>query len=150
MIPGLNKAEFLRFGVMHRNSFINSPELLNSTLNLKKHENIYFAGQLSGVEGYMESAACGIVAAYSAASRLIYEKDFILPKNTMIGALLHYITDPNTKKFQPMAANMGLLEALSERIKSKKERYLNIYNKSMQNLAGFIKNSEITRKEEIK
>ena len=123
MIPALKDAEFMRYGVMHRNSFINSPCLLNKNLSLKSNPNVFFAGQLSGVEGYMESAASGIMAAINAAAYLNGKKPLILPTTTMIGAILNYITDPDTKKFQPMGANFGLFPPLETRVRDKKERY---------------------------
>lgn len=123
MIPGLVGAEFMRYGVMHRNSFINSPQLLNRNLSLKKDERVFFAGQLSGVEGYMESAASGIVAGINAARYVLGDKPLILPEYTMIGALLNFITDQTVNDFQPMGANFGILPSLEDRIKNKRERY---------------------------
>ncbi len=124
LIPALKNAEFMRFGVMHRNSFINSPKLLNPDLSLKKYPNVFFAGQLSGVEGYMESAASGIIAGINAANRLQGLDGLVLPKFTMIGALLGYITDSTVLNFQPMGANIGILPTLEEKIKDKRERYM--------------------------
>ena len=123
LIPGLENADFMRYGVMHRNSFINSPELLNKNLSLKKDERIFFAGQLSGVEGYMESAASGIVAGINAVRYLSGQEPLILPDYTMIGALLGFITDSTVKNFQPMGANFGILPQLENTIKNKRERY---------------------------
>ncbi|MBE6750671.1 MAG: methylenetetrahydrofolate--tRNA-(uracil(54)-C(5))-methyltransferase (FADH(2)-oxidizing) TrmFO [Ruminococcaceae bacterium] len=123
MIPGLENAEFMRYGVMHRNTFINSPQLLGTDLSLKSNGQVFFAGQLSGVEGYMESAASGIVAGINAAARILGEEPLILPQFTMIGALLSYICDPSVKNFQPMGANFGVLPPLEKKIKDKKERY---------------------------
>ncbi len=123
MVPALKNAEFLRYGVMHRNSFINSPGLLNRDLSLRQDSRIFFAGQLSGVEGYMESAASGILAGINAFSRQCGREPIVLPVTTMLGAMIDYITDSETKKFQPMGANFGLLPQLSERIRDKKERY---------------------------
>ena len=131
MIPALKNAEFLRFGVMHRNSFINSPMLLSRNLSLKANPNVFFAGQLSGVEGYMESAASGILSGYNAYAYIKGENPLILPKTTMIGAIIDYITDSQTKKFQPMGANFGLLPPLNERIRDKKERYLSLANRGL-------------------
>lgn len=123
MIPGLENAEFVRYGVMHRNTFINSPKLLNTDLSLKNNKNIFFAGQLSGVEGYMESAASGIVAGVNAAARILEKDPIVLPKFSMIGALLGYITDETVENFQPMGANFGILPPLEEKIRDKRERY---------------------------
>lgn len=132
MIPALKNAEFMRYGVMHRNSFINSPKLLNRNLSLKMHENIFFAGQLSGVEGYMESAASGIVAAINAVNKLQNKPPFILPRISMIGALLDYITDDTVQNFQPMGANFGILPPLETHIKDKRERYAALSHRSLE------------------
>lgn len=124
MIPGLENAEFMRYGVMHRNTFINSPELLNADFSMREHPDIYFAGQITGVEGYMESAASGIIAGIAAARKIKGLEPLILPNDTMTGALSSYISDPfNAGKFQPMGANMGILPDIGVRIKDKKERY---------------------------
>lgn len=131
MIPALKNAEFMRFGVMHRNSFINSPKVLNPDLSLKKSDNIFFAGQLSGVEGYMESAASGIVAAINAVNKLNDKPPLILPKFSMIGALLNYITDESVENFQPMGANFGVLPPLDVHIRDKKERYMALSQRSL-------------------
>ena len=132
MIPALKNAELIRFGVMHRNSFINSPKLLNPNLSLKQNENIFFAGQLSGVEGYMESAASGIVAAINAVNKMQGKSAFVLPKISMIGALLDYITDSSVVNFQPMGANFGILPPLENHIKDKRERYAALSNRSLE------------------
>ena len=131
MIPALKNAEFMRYGVMHRNSFINSPKVLNRDLSLKMRENVFFAGQLSGVEGYMESAASGIVAAINAVNKLQDKEPLILPKITMIGALLDYITDETVSNFQPMGANFGVLPSLDVHIRDKKERYAALAQRSL-------------------
>ena len=131
MIPALKNAEFMRYGVMHRNSFINSPKILNRDLSLKKSDNIFFAGQLSGVEGYMESAASGIIAAINAVNKLLGKPALILPKFTMIGALLDYITDETVANFQPMGANFGVLPVLDVHIRDKKERYAALAQRSL-------------------
>ena len=123
MIPALKNAEFMRYGVMHRNSFINSPKLLGKNLALKISPNVFFAGQLSGVEGYMESAASGILAGLNVFAYINGKNPLLLPTTTMLGAIINYITDYETKKFQPMGANFGLLPPLAERIRDKKERY---------------------------
>lgn len=123
-ITGLQNAEFMRYGVMHRNTFINSPKLLNSHFQMLENENIYFAGQITGVEGYMESAASGIIAGISLARKLNGLEQINLPIDTMTGALSAYISDSyNSENFQPMGANMGILPELGVRIKDKKEKY---------------------------
>ena len=122
MIPGLENAEFVKYGVMHRNTYINSPVLLNTTFNLKKKPNIFFAGQITGVEGYVESIASGLAAAINAVKTYKNEEQVIFPKETVIGALADYISSPN-KRFQPMNANFGILPPLEKRIKDKQERY---------------------------
>ncbi len=132
MIPALENAEFMRYGVMHRNSFINSPQLLNRNLSLKSNGKIFFAGQLSGVEGYMESAAGGIVAGINAAAEILGEEPLILPEFTMIGALLGYICDSSVKDFQPMGANFGILPTLDVKIRDKRERYTALANRSLE------------------
>ena len=131
MIPGLSNAEFMRYGVMHRNSFINSPKLLNKNLSLKGNEKIFFAGQLSGVEGYMESAASGIVAGINAAAYILGEEPLLLPDFSMIGALIGYITDVTVENFQPMGANFGILPSLEQKIRDKKERYAALSERSI-------------------
>ena len=123
MIPGLENAEFSRYGVMHRNTFIDSPRLLDSDFALRSNPRIVFAGQISGVEGYMESAASGIIAAKQLARRLKGESRLILPKGTMLNALCGYISDESVLDFQPMGASMGLLPTLGVKIKDKRQRY---------------------------
>ncbi len=132
MIPALKNAEFMRYGVMHRNSFINSPKILNRNLSLKRADNVFFAGQLSGVEGYMESAASGIVAGINAVNKLLDKQPLILPKTTMIGALLDYITDETVQNFQPMGANFGVLPPLKTHIRDKRDRYAALANRSLE------------------
>ncbi len=139
LIPGLENAEFVRYGVMHRNTFINSPELLAPELSLKSNSNIFFAGQLSGVEGYMESAASGIVAGINAAAKLKGEKPLVLPEFTMIGALLHYICDGSVTDFQPMGANFGILPPLDTHIRDKRERYAALAKRSADWFGTLIK-----------
>jgi methylenetetrahydrofolate--tRNA-(uracil-5-)-methyltransferase len=132
LIPGLENAEFVRYGVMHRNTFINSPRLLDSSFKLSGSENIYFAGQITGVEGYMESAASGIISGLAMAGRL---PDF--PRSTMLGALTNYISTPN-ENFQPMGANMGLLPPLTDKIRNKQERYEKLAERALCDLRGVL------------
>lgn len=123
MIPGLEKAEFVRYGVMHRNSFLDSPRVLNKSFSLKKHPSVFFAGQITGVEGYMESAASGIMAGINAVRYAEKQAFLDLPKETMIGALSSYISDETVKNFQPMGANFGILPPIEPKIKDKRARY---------------------------
>lgn len=123
MIPGLENAEFVRYGVMHRDTFMDSPRLLSKALSLKKEPQLFFAGQFTGVEGYTESAATGILAAINAAHFAKGEEPLVLPPETMLGALINYITDESVGNFQPMGANMGILPPLEKKIRHKDERY---------------------------
>ncbi|WP_368259474.1 FADH(2)-oxidizing methylenetetrahydrofolate--tRNA-(uracil(54)-C(5))-methyltransferase TrmFO [Enterococcus sp. 2201sp1_2201st1_C11_2201SCRN_220225] len=135
MIPGLENAEFVRYGVMHRNSFMNSPELLEQTYASKKRSDVFFAGQMTGVEGYVESAASGLVAGLNAAKLAKAEAPITFPKETVIGSMAYYITHAAGKHFQPMNANFGLLPELPERIKDKKTRYETLANRALAALA---------------
>ena len=131
MIPALKNAEFVRYGVMHRNTFIDSPRLLNSDFSFRGKENLFFAGQITGVEGYMESAAAGIMAGLNMALRLKGKETVTFPDFTMIGALSRYISDSSVKDFQPMGANFGVLPELEEKIRDKKLRYETLASRSM-------------------
>ena len=131
MIPALKNAEFLKYGVMHRNSYLNSPKVLNKDLSLKKFPNVFIAGQLSGVEGYMESASMGIAVALSILART-KDREFSLGDVTMIGSLISYITNPgNADNFQPMNSNYGIIKELENRSRDKKENRQRIYERSM-------------------
>lgn len=140
MIPALHDAEFVRYGVMHRNTFIDSPRLLNGDFSMKKAPTVFFAGQITGVEGYMESAAAGIMAGMNAARRINGEDTVILPPENMIGALARYISDSYVSNFQPMGASFGLLPQLPERIRDKKERYACLAARSMEILKNTLEN----------
>ncbi len=133
MITGLENAEFARYGVMHRNSFIDSPRLLNADLSVKNHPDIYFAGQITGVEGYVESAACGILAGRNAAASVLGGQALVLPRTTMLGALIAYITDESVVNFQPMGSNMGILPPLEENIRDKRLKYAKLAERSLEN-----------------
>ncbi len=122
LIPALKNAEFVRYGVMHRNTFLNSPELLNSDFSTKTNDKLFFAGQITGVEGYMESASSGIIAGINAVRKLNGSDSVLLPDTTMIGSLCRYIADDSVKDFQPMGANFGVLPELENRPRDKKER----------------------------
>jgi len=134
LITGLENAEFVRYGVMHRNTFINSPKLLNEQFNMRNRENLFFAGQMTGVEGYIESAASGIFAGLNMARRLQGKSYVTLPETTMLGALSKYISDPTVEKFQPMGCNMGILPELPERIRDKRLKYQMIADRGLADL----------------
>ena len=153
MIPGLENAEFIKYGVMHRNTFINSPELLDENYNLKKNPNIYFAGQITGVEGYVESISSGMVAAINACIQFMKcrgvhrtsiqqgqnTNQIFFPPQTVIGALSKYISTPN-KDFQPMNANFGIVPELDKKIKDKKQRYEEFAKRSILNITKVLQN----------
>ena len=138
LIPGLEKAEFVKYGVMHRNTYINSTKLLDQTYQLIKNKNVYFAGQITGVEGYVESISSGLIAGINAVQNFNKKDKIIFPKETVLGALSQYISTPN-KKFQPMNANFGILPELDEKIKDKKIRYEQMAIRSLK----IIKNKKI-------
>ncbi|MBP1577357.1 MAG: methylenetetrahydrofolate--tRNA-(uracil(54)-C(5))-methyltransferase (FADH(2)-oxidizing) TrmFO [Oscillospiraceae bacterium] len=131
MIPGLENAVFARYGVMHRNTFIDSPRLLDGYQRLKAEPRIRFAGQITGVEGYIESAASGIWAGISLYRELRGKEPIVLPRESMIGALMRYITDKNVKDFQPMGSNMGILPPLEDKIRDKQQRYAALAQRSL-------------------
>ncbi len=134
MIPGLENAEFMKYGVMHRNTFINSTKLLDNTYNLKSNNNIFFAGQITGVEGYVESISSGLVAGINAANMILGKSKKQFPKETVIGALAKYISTEN-EKFQPMNANFGILPELDgEKIRDKKLRYTKLADRALENI----------------
>lgn len=131
MIPGLEQAEFMRYGVMHRNTFIDSPRLLDNRFCMRSNPNLYFAGQITGTEGYIESAMSGILAAEHLARELLGRKPLVLPQESMSGALSNYISDESVKSFQPMGCNMGILPPLEMRIKDKQDRYLAVAERGL-------------------
>ena len=134
MIPGLENVDIVRYGVMHRNSFMNSPELLKPTYQSKKREDLFFAGQMTGVEGYVESAASGLIAGINAARLAKEQKPIELPQETAMGSMAYYITHASKKNFQPMNANFGLFPELPKRIRDKKLRYETIANRTLETL----------------
>lgn len=140
MIPGLENAEFVRYGVMHRNSFLNSPKLLNSDFSLRANNNVFFAGQITGVEGYMESAGSGILAGINAVRRAQGKNSFIPDNVTMLGALCDYISDESVTDFQPMGANFGILPPIEPKIRDKKERYKTLSERAIKSLKISIEN----------
>jgi methylenetetrahydrofolate--tRNA-(uracil-5-)-methyltransferase len=143
MIPGLEHAEFVRYGVMHRNTFLESPKVLTKQQFLKEHPNVFFAGQITGFEGYMESAASGLLAAHQMLARLKGRELPPPPAATMCGALLDYITTPN-KDFQPMGANMGILPRTEEinTIRDKRERYMALSQAAQDAMQAWVKEYE--------
>ena len=143
MFPALKNADFIRYGVMHRNTFIDSPRLLNGDFSLRSNPLLFFGGQITGVEGYMESAASGLMAGINMTRRLRGEETVVLPKDTMIGALSRYISDESVKNFQPMGANFGVLPPLEEKIRDKQERYMQLANRGMDSLKEFAKNNSL-------
>lgn len=139
LIPGLEQAEIVRYGVMHRNTFMNSPKVLKATYQLKSRNDLFFAGQMTGVEGYVESAASGLLAGLNAARFVQGKEPVEFPAVTAIGSMAHYITTANPKRFQPMNANFGLLPELPERIRGKKERYEQLANRALETIQNFVK-----------
>lgn len=141
MIPGLQNAEFVKYGVMHRNTYINSPQILNNVYQMKDNENVFFAGQITGVEGYVESIASGLLAGINAVRYMKNKGKIVFPVETMIGALTDYISTPN-EKFQPMNANFGILPKLPEKIRDKQERYKKLSDRAISIMKGKIPNQE--------
>lgn len=138
MIPGLENAEFVRFGVMHKNTYLNSPQLLDKHFNLRNNKRFYFAGQMTGVEGYVESAASGLMAGLAAARAVLELPEVELPEVTAHGALANYISNPAIENFQPMNINFGLIPPLTVRIRKKKEKNAQIAARALEALDGFL------------
>lgn len=138
MIPGLENAEIVRYGVMHRNTFVNSPKLLEPTYQVKNRPNLYLAGQMTGVEGYVESAASGLIAGINAARAAQNLDGVVFPQESTIGSMAYYITNADPEHFQPMNANFGLLPNLGTRIRNKKEKNEALANRALDQVRGFI------------
>ena len=138
MIPALKNADFVRYGVMHRNTFIESPRLLNGDFSFRTRENLFFAGQITGVEGYMESASSGIMAGLNMVRRLQGKETLVLPETSMIGALSRYISDESVKNFQPMGANFGVLPPIEPKIRDKQERYAALSQRGLDDLKEYL------------
>lgn len=143
LIPALENAEFLRYGVMHRNTFISSPKLLDGDYSFRGRPNLFFAGQITGVEGYMESASSGILAGLNMARLIDGLSTVVLPETTMMGALSRYISDESVKNFQPMGANFGVLPPIEPHIRDKKERYAALSERGLKDLEKFMEDNEI-------
>jgi methylenetetrahydrofolate--tRNA-(uracil-5-)-methyltransferase len=146
MIPGLENAEFLRYGIMHRNTYLNSPEILNSCYAMKDRPDIFFAGQMTGVEGYIESAGSGFVAGLNAANRVLGKEAVVFPRTTMIGAMAHFVANGTVGEFVPMNANFGIVEPLPERVKGGKvARYEVVAARALKELDGMMDQIKIEK-----
>lgn len=143
MIPGLENAEIVRYGVMHRNTFVNSPKLLEQTYQVKTRPNLYLAGQMTGVEGYVESAASGLIAGINAARAAQGREGIVFPQESTIGSMAYYITHADPDNFQPMNANFGLLPGLEKRIRNKKEKNEALANRALDGVRIFISEHEL-------
>ncbi|MFE9274499.1 FADH(2)-oxidizing methylenetetrahydrofolate--tRNA-(uracil(54)-C(5))-methyltransferase TrmFO [Paenibacillus glucanolyticus] len=143
MIPGLENAEIVRYGVMHRNTFVNSPKLLEQTYQVKTRPNLYLAGQMTGVEGYVESAASGLIAGINAARAAQGQEGVVFPQESAIGSMAYYITHADPDNFQPMNANFGLLPNLEKRIRNKKEKNDALANRALDGIRVFINAKEL-------
>ncbi|MBD5429200.1 methylenetetrahydrofolate--tRNA-(uracil(54)-C(5))-methyltransferase (FADH(2)-oxidizing) TrmFO [Lactobacillus sp.] len=144
MIPGLKNARFVRYGKMHRNTYIASPEVLNASYEAKKQQNLFFAGQMTGVEGYVESAGSGLVAGINAALAASDEQPIVFPKTTALGSMANYITTTSAKHFQPMNASYALLPGLDHKVRNKQERHLEISKRALADLDEF-RDKELTK-----
>ena len=136
MIPGLRNAEFVRYGVMHRNTFLDSPRLLDADFSFRRRPDLFFAGQMTGVEGYMESAVSGLLAGMNAARRLEGRAPVILPETTMSGALSRHVAQSESKDFQPMGANFGIFPPIEPHIRDKRARYAAFAERALRDLGA--------------
>ncbi|WP_346703431.1 FADH(2)-oxidizing methylenetetrahydrofolate--tRNA-(uracil(54)-C(5))-methyltransferase TrmFO [Ligilactobacillus agilis] len=137
MIPGLENARFVRYGVMHRNTYLRSPEIMTATYQTKARSDLFFAGQMTGVEGYVESAASGLYAGINAAKLALGQEPVVFPPETMMGAMAHYITHASKKNFQPINANFGIVPRLKQKIRDKRERNLQLSQRALTILDAF-------------
>lgn len=149
MIPALHDAEYVRYGVMHRNTFLDSPRILASDYSMKTRPDLFFAGQMTGVEGYMESASSGMMAGINAVKRMQNKETVTLPPTTMIGALSRYIADETVSDFQPMGANLGILPPLTEQIRDKRQRAEAYAARALSELEGYINRLNEEREDRI-
>ncbi|PZX07878.1 methylenetetrahydrofolate--tRNA-(uracil-5-)-methyltransferase [Psychrobacillus insolitus] len=143
LIPGLENVEIVRYGVMHRNTFINSPTVLQPTYQLKADKQIFFAGQMTGVEGYVESAGSGLLAGINAAKLALDEELIVLPPETALGSMARYITEADPKNFQPMNVNFGLFPNLEKKVRDKKERTEQLANRALTTIQNFMENTAL-------
>ena len=137
LIPGLENVQIIRYGVMHRNTFMKSPVVLEPTYASKRRPDLFFAGQMTGVEGYVESAASGLIAGINGARIALGETPLIFPETTAMGSMAHYITHTSAHHFQPMNANFGIMPALTVRVRNKKERNQQLADRALKDLATF-------------
>lgn len=142
MIPGLQHAEYARYGVMHRNTFLNSPKVLNTDFSTKENPNLYFAGQITGVEGYMESASSGILAGKNAVRRLAGKEPLLFPETTMIGALSRHVGESVSQDFQPMGANFGVLPPIAGKYRDKRDRYGALAERALRDFDAYLAGCE--------
>jgi methylenetetrahydrofolate--tRNA-(uracil-5-)-methyltransferase len=149
LIPGLEQSEFMRYGMMHRNTYINAPTLLRPTLQFRSRDDLFFAGQITGVEGYVGNAATGLLAGINAARLLRGQPPLTLPPTTMLGALCHYITHAEPKDFQPMKANFGLMPPLERNIRNKQARYQAYAERALRDLEQIIQTESVPIKQEF-
>ena len=146
MIPGLENAEFFRYGVMHRNTYLNSPELLTDTYSVRTDPALFFAGQMTGVEGYIESAGSGLVAGINAAAMAMGKTQVIFPDSTVLGSMAKYVANGSTGKFQPMNANFGIIKPLGRKVKGGKSvRNQALSERALEELDSFL----ATQREEV-
>jgi methylenetetrahydrofolate--tRNA-(uracil-5-)-methyltransferase len=143
MIPGLENAAFMRFGMMHRNTYINSPRLLEPTMQWHNRPDLFFAGQITGVEGYVGNAATGLLAGINAARLWRGQAPITLPQTTMLGALCHYVTHAESKDFQPMKANFGLMPPLEKKVRNKRARYQAYVERALRDLDKVIMKNDL-------
>ena len=143
MIPGLKNAEYMRYGVMHRNTFLDSPKLLNADFSMRTRPELFFAGQMTGVEGYMESTASGLVAAVELARRLLGEAPIDFPRETALGALAHYVSDTTVVNFQPMNVNFGIIPPLGYKVKGKRNKNAALSQRALEALEAATHNKQI-------
>ena len=144
MVPGLENAEFMRYGMMHRNTYINAPTLLRPTMQWHDRDDLFFAGQITGVEGYVGNAATGLLAGINAARLLHGQDPIILPQTTMLGGLCHYVTHAEPKDFQPMKANFGLMPPFERKIRNKRARYEAYVERALRDLEQVIATTTLT------
>jgi methylenetetrahydrofolate--tRNA-(uracil-5-)-methyltransferase len=149
LIPGLENAEFVRLGQMHRNTFVNSPTLLRDTMQFHSRDDLFFAGQITGIEGYVGNAGSGLLAGANAARLLSGQPLLVLPPDTMLGALAHYVAHADPKEFQPMKANFGLLPPLDPPVRNKRQRKAAYSQRALESLDAYLPGENVSVGERI-